>query len=178
MPTSPKDKSFDEIVKALKMHFEPKPVVIAERFHFHCHNQTPAESVAVYVAELRRLATTCDFRDYLNHALRDRFVCGLGSQAIQKSLLSEAELDFTRAVKVAQGMEAATKNTLTLKGPEPTVGTLGKVTQAPKPVTCQKPAVHSGEKPNCYCCGRTGHLLHECGFKEAICHNCRERTVS
>ena len=64
---SPKDKSFDEIVKVLKAHFEPK--VIAELFHFHCCDQAPAETVAVYVAELRCLGTTCDFGDYLDQAL-------------------------------------------------------------------------------------------------------------
>ena len=174
-PTSPKDKSFDEIVKVLKAHFEPKPVVIAERFHFHRRDQAPAETVAVYVAELRRLATTCDFGDYLDQALRDRFVCGLRSEAIQKSLLSETELDFVRAVKVAQGMEAAHKNTQTLKGPEPTVGKVEKVTQSPKSAGYRKAAVHSGEKPNCYRCGRTGHLPQECGFKEAVCYNCRRK---
>ena len=32
-PASPKDKSFKEIVDTLKAHFEPKPLVIAERSH-------------------------------------------------------------------------------------------------------------------------------------------------
>ena len=32
---SPKDKSFKEIVDTLKAHFEPKLLVIGERFHFH-----------------------------------------------------------------------------------------------------------------------------------------------
>ena len=34
-PTDPKTKSFDEIVAELEGHYEPKPIVIAERFHFH-----------------------------------------------------------------------------------------------------------------------------------------------
>ena len=38
-PTLPKDKTFDELVQTLGDHFEPKPVVIAERFHFHRRNQ-------------------------------------------------------------------------------------------------------------------------------------------
>ena len=104
-------------------------MVIGERFHFDRRDQAPAETVAVYVAELQRLATTCDFGDYPDQALRDRFVCGLRSEAIQKSLLSETELDFTRAIKVAQGIEAVHKNTQTLKGPELIVGTAGNVTQ-------------------------------------------------
>ena len=34
-PTDPKDKSFDELVETLKGHFEPKPIVITEQFHFY-----------------------------------------------------------------------------------------------------------------------------------------------
>ena len=34
-PTIPKDNSYAELVAALKKHYEPKPLVIAERFHFH-----------------------------------------------------------------------------------------------------------------------------------------------
>ena len=134
---SPKDKSFDEIVKVLNSHFEPQLVVIEESFHFHRSYQAPAETVAVYVMKLRRLAITCEFGDYLDQALRDRFVCGLRSEAVQKNLLSEAEVNFTRAENVVQGIEATHKNTQTLKGPELIVGTVGKVTQAPKLATCQ-----------------------------------------
>lgn len=34
-PVAPKDKTFAQITAALKAHFEPKRVIIAERFHFH-----------------------------------------------------------------------------------------------------------------------------------------------
>ena len=33
-PNKSKDKTFDEIVAILKEHFEPKPLLVAERFHF------------------------------------------------------------------------------------------------------------------------------------------------
>ena len=44
-PTNPKEKSFDALVEVLKRHFEPKPLVIAERFTFHHRNQLPNESI-------------------------------------------------------------------------------------------------------------------------------------
>ena len=72
-PASPKDKSFKEIVDTLKAHFEPKLLVIAERFHFHRRNQNSVESVAMYVAELRRLATHCAFEAYFS-IWRKRYV--------------------------------------------------------------------------------------------------------
>ena len=56
-PDAPKDKSLDEITAALKKHFEPKRVLIAERLHFHKRNQAMGESIADYDAANRRLAT-------------------------------------------------------------------------------------------------------------------------
>ena len=89
-PTDPKDKTFDELVEALKGHFEPKPIVIAERFHFHKRNQAAGESVAQFIAESRRLARHCKFKTFLKE-LTDRFVCGLGSKVIQNCLLNKKE---------------------------------------------------------------------------------------
>ena len=34
-PESPKDKTFVQLIAVLKKHFEPKPLVIVERFNFH-----------------------------------------------------------------------------------------------------------------------------------------------
>ena len=60
-PEKPAEKSFDELKAILKAHYEPKPLVIAERFTFHRRNQHAGETVAEYVAELRCLATHCEF---------------------------------------------------------------------------------------------------------------------
>ena len=98
-PTLPQEKSFDELAAALTSHFQPKPLLIAERFHFHRRDQSMEESIAEYVAELRRLATDCEFGDYLGEALRDRLVCGMRSSSVQKRLLSEADLTFKRALE-------------------------------------------------------------------------------
>ena len=73
-PSLPQVKTFAELSKVLNVHFEPKPLVIAERFLFHKRSQ---ESIANYMAELRKLSTHCEFRD---EALRDRLVCGIDTQ--------------------------------------------------------------------------------------------------
>ena len=70
-PCKPREKSFAELSETLRSHFDPKPLMIAERFHFHRRNQASGESISEYVAELRRLATHCEFGDYLQQALRD-----------------------------------------------------------------------------------------------------------
>ena len=42
---SPKDKSFDDLTKILKSHFEPKKFVIAESFNFYRRDQQDEESI-------------------------------------------------------------------------------------------------------------------------------------
>ena len=73
---------------------------MARRFYFHRQDQDTNKSIAEYVAELRKLAAPCKFGDYLNEALRDRFVCGLRSKSTQERLLSEVDLTLTKAVSI------------------------------------------------------------------------------
>ena len=120
-PAKPKEKTFEELTVVLKKHYEPTRIVIAERFYFHRRGQQPGESIAQYVAELRRLAIHCEFAGYLEDALRDRFVCGIRSESIQRSLLTEKDLTLARAIELAQGMEAAEKNAQCFKGTEATI---------------------------------------------------------
>ena len=60
------DKTFEEITKKLTDHFDPKPLIIVERYHFHKREQASGETLAEYVAELRRLATKCNFGTHLD----------------------------------------------------------------------------------------------------------------
>ena len=89
-PRDRKDKSFDELKEVLFEYKSPKPILIAERFKFHCRNQLESESVQ-FVVELKRVALKCEFGVFLEEALRDRLVCGLRKIQIQKKLLAERE---------------------------------------------------------------------------------------
>ena len=72
------------------------------------------------MAELRHLSTHCKL-GFLDEALRDRLVCGLHNEAIQKKLSTEAALTLTKAVELSVGMEAAHKNVKSLQGTESAV---------------------------------------------------------
>ena len=63
----------------------------------------------------RKLTEVCEFDNFLNKALRDRFVCGLTSEQIQKRLLSEDNLTYDKAVKIALAMESAIKDSSELQ---------------------------------------------------------------
>lgn len=68
------------------------------------------------MTDLRRLAQFCNFGDTLEVMLRDRLVCGINDDRIQK-LLAEQELLYERALTVARGTEAADKNLREMKAP-------------------------------------------------------------
>ena len=174
-PDDPKDKSLDALIKLLKDHYEPKRNIVAERFHFHRRDQKPGESLSDYVAELRRLAARCSFdRAYLEEVLRDRFICGVQSEAVQKKLLTEPDVNFQKAVEIAKNWEAANKSAQAFKAPADL--TVGAVTLPPKASGSQVQAGSTvvASKP-CSCCGKTGHVPRDCRFKGAICHRCKKK---
>ena len=94
----------------------PKPLVTVQRFHFYSRFRQPEESISTFVAELRNLAKDCDFGTTLEDNLRDRLICGIADQILQKRLLSEQNLTFKKAFEIAQSHESAARNVVTLQG--------------------------------------------------------------
>ena len=77
---------------------------------FNARLRKPGESVASYVAELRSLSEHCEFNNTLEEMLRDRLVCGINNEHIQRRLLAGHSLDFKKALKIATSMETAIKS--------------------------------------------------------------------
>lgn len=162
-PKAPKEKTLAEITTLLKSHFEPTPSVIAERYRFHRRDQAQGESIADYVAELRKLTTHCKFedtRDFLDESLRDRFVSGLRSESTRKRLFTEEKLTFARAIELAQNLDTASRDAQM------------KAEQSPSGSSTVHKVTSPSKKESCYRCGLTNHKANECRFKEATCHKC------
>ena len=106
-PGKPQDQSLDDLIKTMENHFEPVSIIIAERFQLYKCDQKSGETIADFMAELRRLATNCKFGAHLDNALRDRFVCGLNNEAIQKRLLLEKDLTMSKAVDLSLSLQSA-----------------------------------------------------------------------
>lgn len=120
-PEKPSSLPFKDIVETLQQHLSPKPLLIAEQFCFHRRNQLEGETVCAYLAELRKLLLYCEFGTNLDDSLRDRLVCGLHNELIQKRLLSKPSLSLAKATEIALALEAAVKHydyseTLRLQG--------------------------------------------------------------
>ena len=56
-PDAPKDKRFNDLVKTMRAHLKPKPLIIAERFKFYKRVQHEDEKVAEYIMSLKQLST-------------------------------------------------------------------------------------------------------------------------
>lgn len=68
-PAKPTDKTFRELVELVKVHHNPKPSIIVERFHFNSRVQKPGETVATFIGELRRLTQHCNYGATLDDML-------------------------------------------------------------------------------------------------------------
>ena len=80
--------------------------------------------MAEFVAQLRQLSEHCQFGDTLSDMLRDRIVCGINDQRIQRHLLAESDLTLAKAMELSLAMESADKDADTVKA-----GTTGKSDQ-------------------------------------------------
>ena len=109
-PAKPAEKTFDQLCMILKGHFNPAPSEIVQSFRFHSRCLQASETVADYVAKLRRLSEHCNFGDTLNRPIRDQLVLGISDDKIQRRLLSEAgSLTLDKALDIAKGLEAAAR---------------------------------------------------------------------
>ena len=109
-PTDVASAEYEKMLELLKGHFKPRTIIIYERFKFYQCNQEQGETIADFVARLRKLAQSCNFEDFLELALRDRFVMGISNSTSQQLLLAEEVLSLEKAVKIASAREAALRD--------------------------------------------------------------------
>lgn len=155
-----------EINDTLTKHFSPRPSEIAAFYKFFQRNQLPNENFASYVAEVRRLAKDCNFGTSLDRMLRDRLVCGLRDEALQRVLLSEETLTLDKVITRATSSETATRGLSDIRQPNQ----LQYIAQKSK-----QPQNRSKlPTPTCNGCGGN-HTRVQCQYAESICDGCGKK---
>ena len=100
----------------MKEHYFPKPSVTMERFAFNSKSRKQGESLANFVANLRRLSEYCEFGKSLAARLCNRLICGINSNRMQRCLLTESKLSFEKAYELALAIETADHSAKELQG--------------------------------------------------------------
>lgn len=179
-PALPTDKTYEQIVTVLTEHYSPAKSEIAERFKFLRRRQGTEESIADYVAGLKKLASSCNYGTFLNTALRDKFVEGIYDVKIQRELLQKATLTYEDAVRYALAFELTTKtaNELKIGSSESTVYKINSRPNSSKnmfkgPESGVKKHVNDKEGITCFRC-KGNHLANQCRFKSYKCNNCKK----
>jgi hypothetical protein len=170
-PTKPEEAEYDVIVKKMKEHINPIPSTVVQPFRFSSRVQAPEESVAEFVAELRRLSSDCEFGDTLSMMLRDRLVCGVKDEQIQRRLLQDTNLTFDKALSTARAMEIAALNAEEIQ--RPGSGKLGAQSSATREVhKTEDSPVEPKKRKCCRCLG--WHSPEACYFQKVQCHKCQK----
>ncbi len=153
----------------VKEHQQPTPSFIVQRYDFHTRVQQLNESISDFVAQLRILSEHCRFGDQLDEILRDRLVCGCRNKQLQCKLLTESELSYDKAFKLARAAETAQQEAKELhsNAEHP----VNQVRPGQRDITPRKPSI---TKESCYRCGAK-HAADTCRFKTAICNYCHKQ---
>ena len=116
----------------------------------------------------------------LLHLLKDRIVCGVCHEGIQKKLLAEKELDFDKAYSIAIAIEAAEKDTKNLAQSstttQPVLFTRSKAPSTPR-ANPRRPQPTEHDKASgvsCYRCGGD-HLAPACRHLNTECSYCKKK---
>ena len=114
-PVEVNQLSLDKIEEFMKEQFSPKRFIVRERFKFWSDiKRRPGESVQELASRIRQAAITCDFpsiKNPLDEAMRTRFICSIGNEAVLKSFFKhkDGELTFAKANQLALENEDAAK---------------------------------------------------------------------
>lgn len=180
-PRIPEETSYADILKVIGEHFEPAPNEILENYRFNLRRQKSGESCSEFLVELRRLASNCNFGQYLNTALRNQFVFGLTNQRIQSRLLEKKTLTLNEAVNMAVSYETAEKggeelHTYVGAKEIDSVNKLNFKNKGRKKYEkkSEKCTLNTSNKKKCYRCGNPNHSANECTYKNVKCNFCNK----
>ena len=124
---------------------------------------------------LKRLSATCQFSNFLDDALRDRFVAGLRDINLQRELLKKIKLTFNEAIDTAMRFEITTANSNKIQFENKDGSSIYKISSSKQ--NSEKEYIIPNKKNyyrKCYRCGDPSHLANTCRFRSYACSLCKK----
>ena len=159
LPKKPEENTFEEISSLVENHFKPKLSEASASMIFYSRNRQKGETVQIYLASLRSLAKPCNFGQFLDRALRDKFIVGVNDEHIQEKILMVPDTDLTleKAFSIAEAHEAAGRNVQKMRSDCP-----------------ESDILKMDKKSQCFRCGNF-HDPDTCYFKDKLCYKCQAK---
>ena len=183
-PKQVNDLTVDEIKKIMDEQYDAKKFIVQERYKFWSGMQRkPGETIQELAARIRQDAAKCDFpaiKDALDEAMRTRFICAVGNEAVLKAVfkVKDDELTFTKAIEIAQTTEDAAKvakETVYGAAKEPVYQVNDNQNIKGRAKKKKHPARKNNKEMSCYRCGKDNHHTDECRYKDSECNYCRKK---
>ncbi|KAL1487114.1 hypothetical protein MTO96_046660 [Rhipicephalus appendiculatus] len=173
-PSTPVNSlSYDLVVDCLEDQYNPQANEIAASYVFFMRKQKEGESVRDFIAELRRLAESCNFGSTMDRMLRDRIVCGIRDDDARRSLLTRRKLTLKEAEDFARASEKAQEDVRDMQ--ETGVGNGSGTTNALQRLRrCEYRPLSSNlesSRPRCESCDRP-HDSNVCRHQNTKCRQC------
>ncbi|KAJ1135478.1 hypothetical protein NDU88_001917 [Pleurodeles waltl] len=102
--TEARPHTYDTLKGAITAHFELYANVDYERFLLRQARQTPDESVDVFYARLRELASTCTLPDEEDE-IRAQFIQGCSSSKLRERILQQLNMLMSAILTLGRSQE-------------------------------------------------------------------------
>ncbi|XP_077564645.1 uncharacterized protein LOC144180125 [Haemaphysalis longicornis] len=186
--TEEESRSYAVVKTKFDAHFVAAKNIVYESANFHRRKQEPGESVDKFVTALHELADRCEFAEFRERMIRDRFVVGLRDAQLSEALQMDATLTLATALAKARLKETVHRQQLELRADsnEATTGELGTIQRTPsepfinregRTTEQQRQSLQPWSRenrrlPGCRFCGRENHARTRCPARLSRCHLC------
>ena len=106
----------DKIIDSFKQYCIGEVNVTYERYLFHQRIQQPGECFDDFLADLRKMAKSCELGDLEDSLIRDRIVIGIRDDPTRRRLLQVKKLSLTDAVDACKASEATSRRLRVMGG--------------------------------------------------------------
>lgn len=175
-------KKYEVVKQRFDNHFVAARNLVYESACFHRRVQEPGESVDQFVTALHTLADRCEYQEFKERMVRDRFIVGLSDSKLSETLQMDASLTLASALAKARLKETVHRqqqqlrdasNEATAAGNLDAVRKQGQPTERdgpPRRFTSQATGRDGGK---CSFCGKDPHARTACPARSTKCSYCR-----
>ena len=175
---------FSDITDSMSSHYDPTQftVISRERYKFWSTiKRKPGETPTELAVRVQQMATTCvfpAFKNLLDEAMRNCFICTINNEAILKSVFREKEekLTLAKAVEIASEVEEAAKTAKAQVYSKPDdvqmIHTKKPQRNHHHQKSPQPTKLSASTTARCYRCGKNGPVMKDCRLSNAVCNFC------